>query len=109
MTHRRWTVQLSDFAQGDYDEILRWTARRFGIATLLAAHVGAQGRAEEPAPYNNQHGVALTTAAALTVRKRIRLIGELLAADSNLQQRVLVGKPPQLAEIQAQLALRLTF
>jgi plasmid stabilization system protein ParE len=27
----RWTVRLSDTAEADYDEILRWTARRFGV------------------------------------------------------------------------------
>jgi toxin ParE1/3/4 len=26
-----WTVRLSDTAEADYDEILRWTARRFGV------------------------------------------------------------------------------
>lgn len=30
MTRRNWTVRLSDTAEADYDEILRWTASRFG-------------------------------------------------------------------------------
>lgn len=43
MTRHRWTVRLSDTADADYDDILRWTARRFGAgqaasyAELLAA------------------------------------------------------------------------
>jgi toxin ParE1/3/4 len=31
-----WTVRLSDTAENDYDEILRWTARRFGVAQAAA-------------------------------------------------------------------------
>jgi plasmid stabilization system protein ParE len=30
MTNHVWTVRLSDTAAADYDEILRWTVRRFG-------------------------------------------------------------------------------
>jgi toxin ParE1/3/4 len=46
VTRGPWTVRLSDTAEADYDEILLWTARRFGatqatsygrlIATALA-------------------------------------------------------------------------
>ena len=32
MRSDHWTVRLSDTAETDYDEILRWTARRFGNA-----------------------------------------------------------------------------
>ncbi len=38
MTRRNWTVRLSDTAEADYDEILRWTTRRFGA--LQAASYG---------------------------------------------------------------------
>jgi len=43
VTRGTWTVRLSDTAEADYDEILRWTARRFGVtqaavySDLLAA------------------------------------------------------------------------
>jgi len=30
VTRRNWTVQLSATAEADHDEILRWTATRFG-------------------------------------------------------------------------------
>jgi toxin ParE1/3/4 len=39
VTRRNWTVRLSDTAATDYDDILRWTARRFG-ATQAAAYGG---------------------------------------------------------------------
>ncbi len=45
MTRRKWTVRLSDTAEADYDDILRWTVRRFGAVqaasygVLLAAAV----------------------------------------------------------------------
>jgi plasmid stabilization system protein ParE len=39
VTYRNWTVRLSDTAEADYDDILRWTARRFG-ATQAAAYGG---------------------------------------------------------------------
>ena len=32
MRSGHWTVRLSDTAETDYDDILRWTARRFGRA-----------------------------------------------------------------------------
>ena len=32
MTRRAWTIRLSDTAETDYDDILRWTAERFGAA-----------------------------------------------------------------------------
>lgn len=32
MTRRNWTVRLPDAAEADYDEILRWTTQRFGVA-----------------------------------------------------------------------------
>ncbi len=37
MTRRTWTVRLSDTAEADYDDILRWTAERFG-ATQAASY-----------------------------------------------------------------------
>lgn len=36
MTQGGWTVRLSHTAAADYDEILRWTARRFGAAQAVA-------------------------------------------------------------------------
>ena len=36
MTRRTWTLRLSNTAESDYDDILRWTMRRFG-ATQAAA------------------------------------------------------------------------
>lgn len=36
MTRRTWTVRLSDAAEADYDEILRWTRRRFGAPQTVA-------------------------------------------------------------------------
>jgi toxin ParE1/3/4 len=39
VTRRNWTVRLSDAAEADYDDILRWTARRFG-ARQAAAYGG---------------------------------------------------------------------
>jgi toxin ParE1/3/4 len=38
VTRRNWTVRLSNTAEADYDEILRWTAQRFGV--LQAASYG---------------------------------------------------------------------
>jgi toxin ParE1/3/4 len=32
VTRRKWTVRLSETAEADHDEILRWTMARFGIA-----------------------------------------------------------------------------
>jgi toxin ParE1/3/4 len=34
VTHRSWTLRLSETAEADHDEILRWTARRFGAAQV---------------------------------------------------------------------------
>jgi toxin ParE1/3/4 len=31
VTRRNWTVRLSDTAEADFDDVLRWTARRFGV------------------------------------------------------------------------------
>ncbi len=36
MTRRNWTVRLSDTAEADYDDILRWTEGRFGAAQAAA-------------------------------------------------------------------------
>ena len=36
MTRGPWTVRLSDTAEADYDDILRWTARRFGTTQAAA-------------------------------------------------------------------------
>ena len=36
MTRRNWTVRLSDTAEADYDDILRWTEGRFGAAQATA-------------------------------------------------------------------------
>ena len=36
MTEVGWTVRLSDTAKADYDEILRWTATRFGARQAAA-------------------------------------------------------------------------
>jgi toxin ParE1/3/4 len=32
VTRRRWTVRLSETAEADYDDVLRWTMTRFGDA-----------------------------------------------------------------------------
>jgi toxin ParE1/3/4 len=37
VTRRGWAVRLSDTAEADFDDILRWTARRFG-STQAAAY-----------------------------------------------------------------------
>jgi toxin ParE1/3/4 len=34
VTHRSWTIRLSETAEADHDEILRWTGRRFGISRV---------------------------------------------------------------------------
>jgi len=39
VTRRKWIVRLSDTAEADYDDILRWTTRQFG--TRQAAAYGA--------------------------------------------------------------------
>ncbi len=36
MTDRHWTVRLSGVAEADYDDILRWTAGRFGAAQAVS-------------------------------------------------------------------------
>jgi toxin ParE1/3/4 len=36
VTRRSWTVRLSAAAETDHDEILRWTAERFGIQQAAA-------------------------------------------------------------------------
>jgi toxin ParE1/3/4 len=36
VTQRIWTVRLSDTAGADYDEILRWTASRFGVTQAVS-------------------------------------------------------------------------
>jgi toxin ParE1/3/4 len=36
VTRRNWTARLSDTADADYDDILRWTARRFGTTQAVA-------------------------------------------------------------------------
>jgi toxin ParE1/3/4 len=36
VTRRTWTIRLSDTAETDYDDILRWTAKRFGTAQTAA-------------------------------------------------------------------------
>jgi toxin ParE1/3/4 len=36
VTRRSWTLRLSETAEADHDEILRWTARRFGAAQVTA-------------------------------------------------------------------------
>ena len=35
MTRLGWTIRLSETAEADHDEILRWTARRFGAAQVI--------------------------------------------------------------------------
>jgi plasmid stabilization system protein ParE len=32
LTRSYWTVRLSDAAEADYDDILRWTVQRFGAS-----------------------------------------------------------------------------
>jgi toxin ParE1/3/4 len=39
VTRRTWQVRLSDTAEADYDEILRWTSARFG-AVQAASYGG---------------------------------------------------------------------
>ena len=36
MTRGTWTIRLSDTAEADYDDILRWTECRFGTAQAVA-------------------------------------------------------------------------
>jgi hypothetical protein len=62
-----------------------------------------------PPPKNNEHGVAITTAATWMPRKGIRVVGELVVIDYTQAQRVLIRKAPHVVETQAQLALRLSF
>ena len=40
MTNRAWTVRLSDTTEADYDEILRWTVRRFGTRQVQRRRAG---------------------------------------------------------------------
>src|SRR5262249_34951084 len=62
-----------------------------------------------PPPHGGEHGVAGTAAVTWTPRKGVSVVGELLAIDYTRAQRILVGKSPHVTEIQAQLALRLSF
>jgi plasmid stabilization system protein ParE len=42
MTRRTWTVRLSNTAEVDYDDILRWTEGRFG-AVQAASNIECRG------------------------------------------------------------------
>ncbi len=62
-----------------------------------------------PPPRGDEHGIAGTTAITWMPRKGISVVAELIAIDYNRAQRVLIGESPHATEIQAQLALRLSF
>ena len=72
-------------------------------------HFGTTEVAPEPSPRGDEHGIAGTTAVTWTPRKGLSVVGELLAIDYNRAQRILIGQPPHVTEVQAQLALRLSF
>jgi hypothetical protein len=57
----------------------------------------------------DEHGVAGTVAAIWTPRKGISLASEVLTVDYTRPKRALFGKPAHVTELQAQLALRLSF
>jgi hypothetical protein len=88
---------LAGIEQGDWRYAVRFD--EFGTAELNPSSP----------PGNDQHGVALTAAVTWTVRKGIRITGELLGVDYRQAERTLIGKPPHVVETQAQLALRLSF
>jgi toxin ParE1/3/4 len=67
--HKRWTIRLSDAAEADYDEIVRRTAQRFGVAQsatygrLLAAALARleRGPSVVGARQRNEIGAGLRT------------------------------------------------
>ena len=69
MTRRKWTVRLSDSAEADYDDILHWTVRRFGVmqagayGELLAASLARleRGPAIAGARQRDEIGAGLST------------------------------------------------
>jgi hypothetical protein len=70
---------------------------------------GTNETAPGPGPKGDEHGIAGTAAVTWTPRKGISVVGEVLTADYTRPQRVLIGKSPHVTEVQAQLALRLSF
>jgi hypothetical protein len=60
-------------------------------------------------PNGNEHGLAGTAAVTWMPRKGIRLVGEIMTIDYIRSQRALFAKAPHVTEVQAQLALRLSF
>ncbi len=62
-----------------------------------------------PGPKADEHGIAGTAAVTWTWRKGVSVTGEVMAIDYLRAQRVLTGKSPHVTELQAQLALRLSF
>jgi hypothetical protein len=70
---------------------------------------GTTEASPEPQPRGDEHGIAGTAAVTWTPRKGSSVVGELLAIDYNRTQRELIGKPPHVAEVQAQLALKVSF
>jgi len=57
----------------------------------------------------DEHGIAGTAAVTWTPRKNLNLIGEVIAIDYTREQRILIGKTPHVTEVQALLALRVSF
>lgn len=88
---------LAGIERGDW----RFAVRFDQFATSETTHA--------PPPHGNEQGVAATTAVTWTPYKGVRIVGELIGLDYNQAQRTLIGKSPHVTEIQAQLALLLTF
>ena len=57
----------------------------------------------------DERGIAGTAAVTWTPRKGLSLVGEVLAVDYTRPLRALIGKNPHATELQAQLALRISF
>jgi toxin ParE1/3/4 len=57
VTRRNWAVRLSDTAEADYDEILHWTAGRFG-----AVQAASYGRLLTAALARPEHGPTIAGA-----------------------------------------------
>jgi hypothetical protein len=58
---------------------------------------------------SDERGIAGTAAITWMPRKGIGLIGEFLAIDYNRPLRVIFGQPAHATEMQAQIALRISF
>jgi hypothetical protein len=91
-----WYV-LGGIERGDWRFALRFD--QFGTNQTMPG----------PGPKGDEHGVAGTAAVTWSPRKWLSVMGEILAVDYTNAQRVLVGEAPHVTELQAQLAVRVSF